>query len=162
MHYLIDGYNVINSSDIFSAPTLEGRRNKLFEFIQFNRPHGNIRNSISVVFDCKLKNLYESKGYNKSYIGNIEVIFSDGIASADDVITELIEESQNPYNITIVTNDKGIRRRTAPSGAKYESVEMFLSKGFKQKIVKKRSAKYFESNGNEQIDEELKKLWLKE
>ncbi|MCA6073121.1 MAG: hypothetical protein LE178_06320, partial [Endomicrobium sp.] len=45
--------------------------------------------------------------------------------------------SQNPYEITIITNDKGIRRRIRPSGAKYEAVEVFLSREFKQKNIKR-------------------------
>jgi predicted RNA-binding protein with PIN domain len=131
MHYIIDGYNIINSSDIFSAHDLEGRRNKLFEFIQFNRPYRSFRNSVTIVFDCKSGNPYESYGYNKLYIEGIKVIFSCGTASADDIIVDIVNEADNPYDITVVTNDKGIRRRTAPSGAKHESVEIFLSKGLK-------------------------------
>jgi predicted RNA-binding protein with PIN domain len=125
MHYIIDGYNVINSSDRFSASSLEERRNKLIEFIQSGRPHGSLRNSATVVFDCKLKNPYESRGYNKSHVGDIEIIFSDGILSADDIIAELVDESKNPYEIMVVTNDKGLRRRSSSSGAKHENVEIF-------------------------------------
>ncbi|MDR1695045.1 MAG: NYN domain-containing protein [Endomicrobium sp.] len=160
VHFIIDGYNVINSSDMFSASTLEGRRNKLIEFISRRRPHGSLRNSVTVVFDCKSKNPYESDGYNKSHIGSIEIIFSDGVVLADDIIAELVDNAKNPYEITVVTNDKGIRRRTAPAGAKHESVESFLSKGFKQKNA--AAAQEAASGGAEtEINEEFEKLWLK-
>lgn len=165
MYYIIDGYNVINSSDMFSSSTLEGRRNKLLEFIQFNRPHGSLKNSVTIVFDCKSKNPYESNGYNKSHRGDIEIIFSNDIVSADDIIVKIVDESQNPYEITIITDDKGIRRRISLSGAKYEAVEIFLSKGFKQKNIKRAYEDYdcedYDKGKSKQINEELVRLWLK-
>lgn len=159
MHYIVDGYNVINSCDLFNAGTLEGRRSKLIEFISQNRPHGSANNTVTVVFDCKSKNPYESNGYNKSHIGDIEIIFSDGVALADDIIAELADNSGNPYEITVITNDKGIRRRTAPSGAKHESVESFLNKGFKQKNIK-RAAEFLSGDTKQEINEEFESIWL--
>ena len=160
MHYIIDGYNVINCSDKFTASTLEGRRNKLIDFISQNRPHGSLRNRITIVFDCKSKNPYESGGYNKSHAGSIEIIFSDGVDLADDIIAEMADNAKNPYEITVVTNDKGIRRRTAPSGAKHESVESFLAKGLKQKNIE-RAQEVLSVNIKEEINEEFERLWLK-
>lgn len=160
MRYIVDGYNVINCSDMFSASTLEGRRNKLIEFISQRRPHGSLRNSVTVVFDCNSKNPYESHGYNRSHIGDIEIIFSDGVVSADDIIAEIVDTARNPYEITVITNDKGIRRRTAPSGAKHESAENFISKGAKQKNIK-RADESLNSDIKEEINEEFEKLWLK-
>lgn len=160
MRYIIDGYNVINSSDKFSASSLKERRKRLIEFIQSHRPHGSFRNSVTVVFDSKSKNPYESYGYNKSHVSEIEIIFSDGILSADDIIAELVDESKNPYEITVVTNDKGLRRKTSSSGAKHETVEAFLVKGFKTKNIK-RAKEYFDNGEKDIINEELKNLWLK-
>jgi predicted RNA-binding protein with PIN domain len=160
MHYIIDGYNVINLSNKFSASTLEGRRQKLIEFIQFDRPHISLKNLVTVVFDYKSKKPYESLGHNKSHIGNIEIIFSGGVLSADDIIAEIVDESSNPYEITVVTNDKGLRRRTSSVGAKHETVESFLTKGFKRKDAK-IAKEYFDSEEREVINEEFKKLWLK-
>ena len=161
MHYIVDGYNVINASDIFSASTLEGRRNKLIDFISQNRPHGSLRNSVTVVFDHKSKNPYESHGYNKHHVGDIEIVFSDGGGGvlADDIIAEIVDNSKNPYEITVVTNDKGIRRRTAPAGAKHESAESFIAKGMKPENIKKRTeAVSYEDK--EDINEEFEKIWL--
>ena len=160
MHYIIDGYNVINCSDIFIARTLEGRRTKLIDFINEKRPHGSSRNSATVVFDCKSKNPYESDGYNKFHIHGIEIIFSDGVVLADDIITEIADTAKNPYEIIVITNDKGIRRRIAPSGAKYESVESFLAKGSKEKNVQ-RAREVMDSDVKEEINEEFEQLWLK-
>jgi len=160
LHYIIDGYNVINCSDMFTASTLEGRRNKLIDFILQNRPHGSLRNRVTVVFDCNSKNPYESNGYNRSHFGEIEIIFSDGIISADDIIAEIADNAANPYEITVVTNDKGIRRRTAPSGAKHETVEKFLAKGSKPKNIN-RAQETLSGDIKEEINEEFERLWLK-
>jgi predicted RNA-binding protein with PIN domain len=160
MHYIIDGYNVINSSGKFSSSTLEGRREELIKFIQLNRPHGSLKNLATVVFDYKSKNPCESRECDKFHIGNIEIIFSGGVLSADDIITEIVDESQNPYEITVVTNDKGLRRRTSSTGAKHETVKSFLAKGLNQKNIE-RAEEYFDSKEVDSIDDELKKLWLK-
>ena len=162
MHYIIDGYNVINSDDIFIASTLEGRRNKLIDFVSLRRPHGSLNNSVAIVFDCKSKNPYESNCCNKSHIGGIDIIFSDGIVLADDIITEIADNAKNPSEITVVTNDKGIRRRIAPSGAKYESVESFIAKGYKRKNVQRaKDYKNLPTDDKESINEEFEKIWLK-
>jgi len=161
VHYIIDGYNVINSDDMFIASTLEGRRNKLIDFVSSRRPHGSLNNSATIVFDCKSKNPYESNGYNKSHIGDIEIIFSDGIVLADDIIAEIVDGAQNPSEITVITNDKGIRRRIALSGARCESVESFIAKGYKQKNVKRaQNYENLPSDDKEIINEEFEKIWL--
>jgi predicted RNA-binding protein with PIN domain len=162
MHYIIDGYNVINSDDAFIAPTLEGRRGKLVDFISSRRPHGSLNNRATVVFDCKSKNPYESNGYNRSHIGDIEIIFSDGAVLADDIIAEIVDNAQNPAEITVITNDKGIRRRIAPSGAKYESAESFIAKGYKQKnAARAKDCDALRADDKETINEEFEKIWLK-
>jgi predicted RNA-binding protein with PIN domain len=159
MRYIVDGYNVINASDLFISSTLEGRRDKLFDFIRNNRPHGSVNNSITVVFDCRTKNPYESNGYNTSHLGEIEVIFSDGTIIADDIIAQKCDEAENPSEIIVITNDKGIHRRIALSGAKHESVESFIAKGNKKKNSQ-RAKKIVSDDIRKEINEELKKLWL--
>ncbi|MDR3244429.1 MAG: NYN domain-containing protein [Elusimicrobiota bacterium] len=158
MLYIIDGYNVINASSIFFANTLEGRRNKLFDFINSHRPHGSVNNDIIVVFDCNSKNPYESDGYNRENRGEIEVIFSDGKTIADDIIVQIADDASNPYEIIIVTNDKGIWHRTAPSGAKHEKSEDFIARGLK----KGRQTENIEvcNDIKIEINKELKNLWL--
>ncbi|MDR1523477.1 MAG: NYN domain-containing protein [Endomicrobium sp.] len=159
MHYIVDGYNVINSDDMFVSNTLENRRNILIKFIREFRPHGSLKNSISVIFDSKSKNLCQTRGYSKICMCDIEVIFSDGVLSADDIIVEIVDMSENPYNITVVTNDRGIIRRIGASGAKHESVEVFLSKRAKHDNVQK--VREFDIDVKNDINKEFEKLWLK-
>ena len=52
MEYLIDGYNVIKYSEMFSARTLELQRDKLIDFILKYNPQGN--NKITIVMEDDL------------------------------------------------------------------------------------------------------------
>ncbi|MDR3111910.1 MAG: NYN domain-containing protein [Elusimicrobiota bacterium] len=162
MNYIIDGYNVINSSDLFSANSLEARRNNLIGFVNSKNICGNSKNFVSIVFDNKTNGIGFS-GYDRSFVGSVEVLFSGGMMSADDIIVEIVDLAQNPYEITVVTNDKGIKRRIATSGAKTENVEKFLSRTNKDRNFKKDCIKKLNDDclAIAEINEELKELWLK-
>jgi len=159
MEYLIDGYNVIKYSEMFSARTLELQRDKLIDFILKYNPQGN--NKITIVFDCKSSNPYETDGYTTTTIKGIKTIFSEGQKSADDVIVDYVEKSQKPYNITVVTNDKGIFRRIGGKGAKKMSVSEFIYNRAKEtrtnNIIKIKQKDDFSA-----ISKELSDLWLKQ
>lgn len=158
MEFIIDGYNVIKFSDLFNAMSLEGSRDKLIDFILKYNPQG--RNSITVVFDCKSKNPYEVDGYTVSAIRGIKVIFSEGQSSADDVIVNFVEKAEKPYNIVVVSNDKGIYRRIGDKGAKKMSVADFIYKRFKENTVFSNTAKIKRKDDFYQISRELSDLWL--
>lgn len=162
MEYIIDGYNVIKNdkyAHLFETKTLEKSRNNLLNFIYSNRPQGE--NPITIVFDCRNKNPYEFDGYNISNIIGMRIIFSDGQMRADDVIVELVENSKNPADITVVTNDKGIKRRIGGSCAKISSVEDFIIKGLRKNIKKPdNTAKMAEKDTNDRINKEFAEKWL--
>ena len=52
MEFLIDGYNVIKFSEMFSARTLELQRDKLIDFILKYNPQGN--NKVTIVLIAKV------------------------------------------------------------------------------------------------------------
>lgn len=54
--------------------------------------------------------------------------------SADAYIIELLECSLKPKLITVVTNDKGLTRLAAHTGAKIEKVSDFIRKLEKKKL----------------------------
>lgn len=162
MHYILDGYNIINCSkylQLFYAPTLEQRRGKLCDFIKINRPHGSRNNSITIAFDCRVKPNFEFYDYSRHYDGEIEIIFSEDGQTADDIISQECEDSQTPNQIIVVTNDKGIHRRIALSGARHESVETFIARGYKAKSAK-CAEKILRDEIREKINKELKEKWL--
>ncbi|MDD5020888.1 MAG: NYN domain-containing protein [Endomicrobiaceae bacterium] len=161
MEYIIDGYNVIKNdkySHLFEDKTLEKSRNKLFNFVYSNHPQGE--NNITIVFDCRNKNPYEFDGYSAGTVIGMRIIFSDGQLRADDVIVELVENAENPADMTIVTNDKGIKRRIGGSGAKTKSVEDFIIKGLKNIKKTDNISKMAEKDNVEQINKEFLKKWL--
>ncbi len=160
MEYLIDGYNVIKYSEMFSARTLELQRDKLIDFILKYNPQGN--NEITIVFDCRSSNPYEPDGYTTTTIKGIKTIFSEGQKSADDVIVDYVENSQKPYNITVVTNDKGIFRRIGGKGAKKMPVSEFIFNRAKEQTKPNNIIRVKQKDDFSAISKELSDLWLKE
>lgn len=161
MEYLVDGYNVIKYSDLFNANNLESSRNKLIDFIIKYHPHG--KNPITVVFDCKSKNPYEYDGASKTLIKGIQTIFSEGQKTADDVIVEYIENSEKPYNIVVVSNDKGIYRRIGGNGTKKMSVDAFIHIKYKNEACRKNFSNENNKTNDDysEISKELSDLWIK-
>lgn len=160
MEYLIDGYNVIKFSEMFSGRDLESSRNKLIDFILKYNPQG--KNSVTVVFDCKSSNPYESDGYTITTIKGIKTVFSEGQKSADDVIVDYVENSRKPYNIVVVTNDKGIFRRIGGKGTKKMSVSEFIYNRAKEQKQTKNVIRIKQKDDFSAISRELSDLWLKE
>lgn len=161
MEFIIDGYNVIKNdkySHLFESKTLEKSRNNLLDFIYSNKPQGD--NNITIVFDCRNKNPYEFDGYSTGTVVGMRIIFSDGQLRADDVIVDLVENSKNSADITVVTNDKGIKRRIGGSGAKTKSVEDFVMKGLKNIKKTDNISKMEQKDNFEQINEEFLEKWL--
>ncbi len=160
MEFLVDGYNVIRYSEIFSAVSLEQQRNKLIDFILRFNPQG--KNKITVVFDCKSSNPYEPDSWTTTTIKGIKTIFSEGQKSADDVIVEYVETSQRPYNIVVVTNDKGIYRRIGGKGAKKMSVAEFIYNRAKEENTVNNIVRIKKKDDFSAISRELSDLWLKD
>ena len=160
MEFLIDGYNVIKYSEMFSARTLELQRDKLIDFILKYNPQGN--NKVTIVFDCRSSNPYEPDGYTTTSIKGIKTIFSEGQKSADDIIVDYVENSQKPYNITVVTNDKGIFRRIGGKGAKKMAVAEFIYNRAKEPTKVNNVIRIKKKDDYSAISKELSDLWLKE
>ena len=160
MEYLIDGYNVIKYSEMFSARTLELQRDKLIDFILKYNPQGN--NKVTIVFDCRSSNPYDPDGYTVTTVKGIKTIFSEGQKSADDVIVDYVENSQKPYNITVVTNDKGIFRRIGGKGAKKMAVAEFIYNRAKEQTKTNNIIRIKQKDDFSAISKELSDLWLKE
>ena len=160
MEYLIDGYNVIKFSEMFSARTLEQQRDKLIDFILKYNPQGH--NKITIVFDCRSSNPFESDGYTTTTIKGIKTIFSEGQKSADDVIVDYVENSAKPYNITVVTNDKGIFRRIGGKGAKKMAVAEFIYNRAKEQTRPTNIIRMKQKDDFSAISRELSDLWLED
>ncbi|MFA7706655.1 MAG: NYN domain-containing protein [Candidatus Omnitrophota bacterium] len=160
LQYIIDAYNIINH------PQFRPRARKslniqslLADFIILNRLTGSRKNKLILVFDG-----YPPQGEKMPDAEGLVCLFSR-LIEADEVIKKLVEESGQPANIIVVSDDKGIQTVVRFLGAKISSVEEF--------ICGKKSARVFGSALEEReenkvsysdmqvINAELKKKWLK-
>ena len=162
MLFIIDGYNVIKSdnSGKFFAGTLEMQRERLIKLLLENNPCG--KNKIAIVFDGP-KDM-SNWAFPESEFTNcgIEIYFSRDGQSADDRIVKLVGESNNPSNIVVVTNDKGIKKRLAGTGSAVQSADEFLKKLFLKTEVKPAiPQENFGAQETQKINDEFSDLWLK-
>ena len=158
LHYILDGYNVINKIDFFSRQKLPDARAALIHFIEVNRPHGSLRNSITIVFDGK--DGVTSCGGTQEVV----VVFSRG-KSADEHIKEMVGNARQPRAIQVVTDDRDIAFSCRQHGATIMTVHDFIGKGrSKHNKEKKRSsiASELSYSQSKEITEELSKIWLRE
>ena len=161
LQYIIDGYNITNHTTFTQHinKKVKDQRVALLELIQRARLAGSPKNLVIVVFDGFPKAQDTFQLNNEDFA--IRVIFSRE-ESADKRIEKLIEQSGNPKNIIVVSDDKEIVFFAKALGAKAKSVEDFL-------LPPKRAQ---EAKGNlleaelsysqmHRINEELRRLWLK-
>ena len=174
LHFIIDGYNLIKQTPVLDKINLNDSREALVRFLKIHRPQGN--NPVTIVFDGSTRFTVNPEHGRRidgkeggfyspqpaSPAGSpARVIFSQN-QSADDKIKRLVENSNNPKNIVVVTNDREIRDFSRQFQAQIKTVEEFLGK-FNPSAKKRVSPeKELLSPGVEaEITGEMKKLWLK-
>ena len=161
LRYIIDGYNLIKSehSRILGG-SLESQRNELISLININKPQGSEKNSVTVVFDGRAESPFSGEGYSRQNALGIEILYSEN-TNADRIIERLVEENENPANIVIVTDDRGIRRMTAGRGVKFIGTAEFW-----KKLAIKAGTKGTEQRdtgvSSDNLNKELKEKWLGE
>ena len=160
--FIIDGYNVIklDPSGKLSAGTLEIQRERLIKLLFENSPCG--KNKVAVVFDGPKDNSnWEFPDSEFKTLG-IEIYFSRDGKSADDYIVKLVNENNNPSNIAVITNDKGIKNRLAGTGCAVCSADDFINRLFHKAEVKSSvTQEVFSTKETQEISAELSDLWLK-
>ncbi|MEI7903835.1 MAG: NYN domain-containing protein [Candidatus Firestonebacteria bacterium] len=114
MWIIVDGYNVTKSGR-FAADhdfrELKSERDRLLMLVR--RYTERTSHRATVVFDAsRTEELYASR----QELDGIEVMYSRGGQTADDLIRDLIEKSANRRNIMVVTSDKGIASSVKPLG----------------------------------------------
>jgi predicted RNA-binding protein with PIN domain len=171
MHWLIDGYNVIRQVDFLQAEEHKGLaagREALLKFLaEFSRRWIKGKSRVTVVFDgpkiepvpahCRAK----SDGYSPSLLSTpagIKTVFSRG-TTADQVIEELITESRNPADITVVSADREVQRFAKRYRCATLNPSGFLEKAFApDKHQKAKSSLH--PDRRHQIESELRKHWI--
>ncbi|OQX86257.1 MAG: hypothetical protein B6D55_06400 [Candidatus Omnitrophica bacterium 4484_70.2] len=148
--YIVDGWNIINK--VLPLKTSLSPPQELISYIRRNRLTGSRNNKVTVVFDGKeWKDIYERE---------FEIIFT-GEISADEVIKRKVEKYKYKKQIVVISDDRQIIEFIKREGATSQKIEEFVRK---KKKNKKRNI--FEKEIDEalqnQITEELKKIWLNE
>lgn len=160
IHYIIDGYNVLKQIAYLSGKKLRRGREELIKHIEIYRPQGSIKNKVTIVFDGS-PDVVPIK-QRKSLVA--EVIFTRG-KTADERILKMIERSSNPKRMIVVTDDKELQFGAKALNANAVAVKDFIERS-KRKGGKVHPKAYEKpplgSEVNQEILEELKKVWLKE
>lgn len=158
LHYILDGYNVIKRSLKFSRKELQCGRAALSKFITSLRPHGSLRNQVTIVFDGK-----ENIGLDGPVqAAPLRVIFAK-TRSADEEIKALVKDAKNPACVVVVTDDRELKFSVRAMGCRVMAVEEFLSKPKAERVAgqEKEAEKDISYTAACHINEELSKLWLK-
>ncbi|MFA5357268.1 MAG: NYN domain-containing protein [Candidatus Omnitrophota bacterium] len=155
---IIDGYNITNHAAF--APIRNRTKypqRALFEFIKKRLKGKSPVNRTVIVFDG-----YPSQPRDVSEDPVIDILFS-GEESADTMIKRMVEKSKSAANITVVSDDREIRFFIKSCGARPVSVDEFINPGGSPRKKREEMAKA-ELNYSQagRINQELKKLWLKD
>ncbi|MFA5393405.1 MAG: NYN domain-containing protein [Candidatus Ratteibacteria bacterium] len=171
MHWLIDGYNFIRQVDFLQAEEHKGLadgREALLKFLaEFSRRWVKSKGKVTVVFDGpKVAPIPARSRVNpdgcclppSSTPTGIKTIFSRG-TTADQVIEELITESSNPADITVVSADGEVKRFAKRHRCATLDPAGFLEKAFSPDKTPK--TKYsLPPDRQRQIESELRKRWV--
>lgn len=112
MHLLVDGYNLIGlNKSLSSKVNLQSLREDLLNKLSLYKK--SKIHKITVVFDgshsdntCRtIENIY-----------GIKVIYSKQNETADDIIKEIVENSENPGEILVVTSDNELKNAVRVEG----------------------------------------------
>ncbi len=153
LHYILDGYNIINQVQ-FAGQRLKDGRERLIRFIEAFRPQGSRKNKVTVVFDGK-RNVF-----SPPIRSEIKVVFTRN-ESADEWIKRFVEETAQPKQCLIVSDDKEIQFFVRALGAKIISVNEFVDKVRKKFQPEKIKEIPLSSEKAREITKELERIWLK-
>jgi len=156
LQFIIDAYNILNHPSFKAVEkSVSGVQKSLLDFIQAHKLTGSAKNKIILVFDG-----YPPAGEEFSVTGDVLFIFSRKI-SADEKIAKLIEESANPRDIMVISDDRQVQLMARSLKARVCAVSAF---GADKKIPPGRSQdtddKKVSFSAMEKINSELRKRWL--
>jgi len=156
LHFIVDGYNLINKIPKLKNFSLQEKRNNLLHLLNNFKSKISPNNKITVVFDGKA-DIYSPPNLKL----DLEIIFSKG-QDADSLIKRMVDEKKRPGSSVVVTDDKAIINHIKSKGVKHKSTSWFLQTT-RRKLEKppegddsKLSLKQAYS-----VNEELKSFWLK-
>jgi predicted RNA-binding protein with PIN domain len=157
--YIVDGYNLINHPLFLPKDNPKGDiRLALLNYILANRLTGSSKNRVCLVFDG-----YPPRHWPKGAEGDMAIVFSRKV-SADEKIKNMVEESAGRRSIVVVSDDKEIMFLVRSLGASYMGIEEFFARKKDREPSQRDVSASFELSYSQmhRINEELRKIWLKE
>ncbi|OGX39796.1 MAG: hypothetical protein A3D87_07320 [Omnitrophica WOR_2 bacterium RIFCSPHIGHO2_02_FULL_50_17] len=144
---------------------LEEKREAFLRFLERRRPHGSLKNKVTVVFDG------QPGIWGGGAASGVEVIFAKG-RSADEEIKAVVAGSEHRKNMAVVTDDREIQYAVRALGAKVCGVDEFLEKAGtlrqagkeKPSVLSPQDAsagKYISKTLEHKITSEMERIWLK-
>ncbi|MBI4719633.1 MAG: NYN domain-containing protein [Chitinivibrionia bacterium] len=123
---LIDGYNVIHADDAMRRllePDSERARAELVE--RLGRYVQRKQMQVTIVFDGTGRMLDSAS----ILPGKLQIVFSRGNQTADELIVSMLEDAANPREFVVVTSDNaGIGKAARALGASVMSSNAFLER----------------------------------
>lgn len=163
LQYVIDGYNVINHPffALRRNKKIRDQRDALISLIEERRLTGSPKNKTTVVFDG-YPNPSDTRHSSNNEEG-VKIVFSRE-ESADEKIKMLVESSRNPKTIVVVTDDRQIQSSVKFLNAQVIGVEDFITRRerLSRKAADNESDKKVNYSQMHSINQELRKLWLKD
>ncbi len=163
LHFIIDGYNLLNRVAEWTLMPLEDGREALLKRIETLRPQGSRANTVTVVFDGQ-----EDVGGPSAAVrpSGVRVVFSVR-ESADAWIKERISELPRKREVMVVTADRALAHYVRALGAGTEVPEAFWARAWRGRgrggldpssgrAVERRLSKTREY----EITRELREVWL--
>ena len=123
---IIDGYNFIACVlDVFPDNDFSSRVNREY-LLSMLASYAAVKNvQISLVFDNKtnISNYYG----DRTWRGKIQIYYAQIGVSADDIITQLVSNHNNPKTLIIVSSDKRhVRKLTSGYGCNIKPANEFM------------------------------------
>ncbi len=116
---IVDGYNLIARHKSLNHSTLELDRHALARM--FEPLLGDMAARITLVFDGRAARI------GREADAGVEILYSGGHLSADELIADLIRSSSSPENILVISSDRFVRNAAEAAGANSEAAGIFLA-----------------------------------
>lgn len=136
---------------------LEAGRQALLDKIEKRGLRGSPRNTVTIVFDGQMG------GDDSRHSSGIRIVFTSD-ESADDWIKRTVEESENPKNMVVVTDDREIRYFVRALGAGLIGTREFLQRkgsDSRKPLKNSKAEKHISYAAEDKITADMAKIWLK-
>ena len=155
LHFIIDGYNLINRIPHISKKPLALQREYLINLISGFKFTMSRRNKVTVVFDGK-EDVYSCPLVQKP----VKVIFSKGL-DADSLIKDMVGRERCAGQLIVITDDKGLIAGIRGRGAQHKSTEDFLKDIYRKQADIEPDNFKIGTKQMRQINQEIKDIWSK-